>query len=55
MDEFGQGSESFADEGLDIVKEGGQQVAHQAGRMAKKESAKPPGAFERGSSPLLRK
>lgn len=35
MDEFGQGSESFADEGLDIVKEGGQQVAHQAGRMAK--------------------
>ena len=35
MDEFGQGSESFADEGLDIVKEGGQQVAHQAERMAK--------------------
>lgn len=36
MDEFGQGSESFAEEGLDEIKDGGRQVIHQAGRVARR-------------------
>ena len=36
MDDFNQGSENFAEEGLEGVKNAGQAAAHQAGRLAKR-------------------
>ena len=36
MDDFNQGSENFAEEGLEGVKNAGQAAVHQAGRLAKR-------------------
>ena len=55
MDEFGQGSESFADEGLDIMKEGSQQVAHQAGRMARNGISKATRGIRKGIKSAVKK